>query len=95
MNNSILLYMAAGWFILHGVFTIINAIASRKEGGLKILSIVLGVLSIILGVYSIAHPAVMAVSLGILISFYFIESGIDMILIGSVYSMALAENSTK
>ena len=95
MNNSILLYMAAAWFCVRGVFTIINAIASRKEGGLKILSIVLGVLSIILGVYSIAHPAVMAVSLGILISFYFIESGIDMILIGSVYSMALAENSTK
>jgi uncharacterized membrane protein HdeD (DUF308 family) len=90
MNNSILLYMAAGWFILHGVFTIINAIAGRKEGGMKILSIVLGVVAIILGIYSIAHPAVLAVSLGILISFYFIESGIDMILIGSAYSMALA-----
>ncbi|MER2057139.1 MAG: DUF308 domain-containing protein, partial [Clostridia bacterium] len=90
MNNSILLYMAAGWFILHGVLTIINSIASRSEGGIKILNIVLGVLEIILGVYSIAHPAVMAVSLGILISFYFIESGINMILIGSGYSMALA-----
>jgi uncharacterized membrane protein HdeD (DUF308 family) len=90
MNNSILLYMAAGWFILHGVFTIINAIAGRKEGGMKILSIVLGVVAIILGIYSIAHPAVLAVSLGILISFYFIKSGIDMILIGSAYSMALA-----
>ena len=90
MNNSILLYMAAGWFILHGVLTIINSIASRSEGGIKILNIVLGVLAIILGIYSIAHPAVMAVSLGILISFYFIESGINMILIGSGYSMALA-----
>ena len=90
MNNSILLYMAAGWFILHGVFTIINAIAGRKEGGMKILSIVLGAVAIILGIYSIAHPAVLAVSLGILISLYFIESGIDMILIGSAYSMALA-----
>ena len=95
MNNSILLYMAAGWFILHGVFTIINAIAGRKEGGMKILSIVLGVVAIILGIYSIAHPAVLAVSLGILISFYFIESGIDMILIGSAYSMALAGTGTK
>jgi uncharacterized membrane protein HdeD (DUF308 family) len=57
---------------------------------MKILSIVLGVVAIILGIYSIAHPAVLAVSLGILISFYFIESGIDMILIGSAYSMALA-----
>lgn len=95
MNNSILLYMAAGWFIIHGVFTIFNAIASRQEGGMKILSILLGVLSIILGIYSIAHPAVMALSLGVLISFYFIESGIDMILIGSGYSMLLAADKTK
>ena len=95
MNNFIILYLAAGWFILHGVFTIISAIAGRKEGGMKILSIVLGVVAIILGIYSIAHPAVLAVSLGILISFYFIESGIDMILIGSAYSMALAGTGTK
>ena len=95
MNNSILLYMAAGWFILHGVFTIFSAIASRESGGIKILGIVMGVLSIILGVYSIAHPAIMAVSLGVLISFYFIESGINMILIGSAYSMALAADNSK
>ena len=95
MNNSILLYMAAGWFCIHGAFTIINAFAGRKEGGVKLLSIILGVLEILLGIYSIAHPALLAVGLGVLVSFYFIESGINMILIGSAYSMAVAAARTK
>jgi len=60
-----------------------------------VISIVLGVLEIILGIYSIAHPAVLAVSLGLLIGLYFIESGISMIFIGSDYSSALAATSTK
>ena len=95
MNNSILLYMAAAWFCVRGVFTIINAIASRKEGGLKILTIILGVLEILLGIYSFAHPALLAINLGILISFYFIESGINMILIGSAFTQALAAAEAK
>ena len=98
MSNSILLYMAAGWFCIHGVLTIITAIANRNNGagGIgMVISIVLGVLEIILGIYSIAHPAVLAVSLGLLIGLYFIESGISMIFIGSDYSSALAATSTK
>ena len=98
MSNSILLYMAAGWFCIHGVFAIINAIANRNNdaGGIGVvIGIALGVLEIILGIYSIAHPAVLAVSLGLLIGLYFIESGISMILIGSDYSVALAASNAK
>ena len=98
MSNSILLYMAAGWFCVRGVFTIIRAIAARNkgEGGAgMILGIVLGVLELILGIYSFAHPAMVAVSLGLLISFYFIESGVNMIFIGSDFARALADSDVQ
>ena len=92
LNNSILLYLAAGWFLLHGVLAIIHAIQSRKEEGtgFMVVGILLGVLELVMGVYSIAHPAVLVISLGFLTAFYFIESGINMIFIGSVYSRAVA-----
>ena len=93
MNNSILLYLAACWFIVRGVLSIIAALKARREGdstGIMILRIVLGALEIIMGIYSLAHPAVLAISLGILISFYFIESGVSMIFLGSEYSRAVA-----
>ena len=92
LNNSILLYMAAGWFCLRGVLTVVGAIACRKEGetGAMVIGIILGVLELVLGVYSIAHPAVLAVSLGLLIGFYFVESGFSMIFIGSDLTRAVA-----
>ncbi len=93
LNNSILLYLAAGWFIIHGVLAIINALQTRKEdgdSGFAIFGIILGVLELIMGIYSIAHPAVLALSLGLLTGFYFIESGTNMIFIGSAYSRAVA-----
>lgn len=95
LNNFILLYMAAAWFIFRGVVSVIDAIEDRREGGgflAMVIGIVLGVLEVILGVYSVIHPAALAVSLGILISFYFIESGLRMILMGSEFSRATALN---
>jgi uncharacterized membrane protein HdeD (DUF308 family) len=92
MNSSILLYMAAGWFFIHGAMTIINAIASKEEAGTggMVLGIILGVLELIMGGYSVAHPAVLALSIGLLIGFYFIESGANMIFTGSKLSAATA-----
>ena len=92
LNNSILLYLAACWFLLHGVLSIVNALQNGKEAGsgFKMVGILLGVLELILGVYSIAHPAVLAVSLGLLTGFYFVESGANLIFIGSAYSRAVA-----
>lgn len=93
MNNSILLTLAAIWFLVHGAMVVIKAINSKKEGattGTVVLGVVLGVLELLIGAYSLAHPMVLAVSLGILISFYFIESGVSMIFVGSELSKAVA-----
>ena len=93
LAEQLILYLAAGWFIVQGVLSIIDAIRSKSEGagtGMMILGIVLGALELILGIYSIAHPGVLALSLGLLVSFYFIETGIELIFLGSTVSSAVA-----
>lgn len=91
MANSVLLYLAAGWFLLHGVMAILNAIQNKEAGtGFMVVGIILGVLELIMAVYSIAHPAVLVVSLGLLAALYFIENGANMIFIGSAYAKATA-----
>ena len=85
MTNFVLLYMAAAWLFIHGILSIIAAIGNKKENGtfLMIIGVLLGVLELGLCVYSVAHPAVFAVNLGILIGLYYIEHGISTIIIGS------------
>ena len=85
MTNFVLLYMAAAWLFIHGILSIIAAIGNKKENGtfLMIIGVLLGVLELGLCVYSVAHPAVLAVNLGILIGLYYIEHGISTIIIGS------------
>lgn len=93
MNNFVLLYMAATWFVIHGILTILSTLGihSKDTGfGLVFIGILLGILEIVLGCYSAAHPALLALSLGMLIAFYFIESGIHMIFIGFAFSRAEA-----
>ena len=89
MNDLIILYMSAFWFVIRGVLSIYVAIQSRKLGagtGVMVLGILLGILDLVVGVYSFAHPTVMALTLGILIGIDFIESGINMICLGSIFS---------
>ena len=93
MNSFMLLYMVAAWFVLHGILLIIATIKRKKQGagtGPVVLGFVLGALELIMGCYSFAHPAVLALSLGMLIGFYFIESGAGMIFIGSEISRLVA-----
>ena len=68
-----------------------NAIQNKEAGtGFMVVGVILGVLELIMAVYSIAHPAVLVVSLGLLAALYFIENGANMIFIGSAYAKATA-----
>ena len=82
--DTMMLYMSAAWFVVQGIVTIVLAIKLRKEDSLWIVALIAGILGVILGVYSFLHPQVLAVSSGMLIGFYFIESGIDIIVLGTV-----------
>ncbi|MBQ9009278.1 MAG: DUF308 domain-containing protein [Clostridia bacterium] len=94
MSNSVLLFMAAGWFIIHGVMSIVSGLEIKKQGGetfAMVISIILGVLEVIMGVYSFAHPIILALSLGFLLAFYFIETGVGMIFTGSRIAKKVAK----
>lgn len=92
-NNYVLLYFAAFWFFVRGILSIATAVQLKAMTGTgaMVLGIILGIVEILLGIYSVAHPNVLAVTLGFLIAFFFIESGINMIVIGS--EMAKFRNS--
>jgi len=49
-----------------------------------VLGIILGVLELFIAVYSVIHPTLLAIGLGILIGLYFIEAGINAIVLGRV-----------
>ncbi len=83
-TNMIILTFAAIWFVLKGILSIMLSIQAKEftgNTGLMVVGILLGVISILLGIYSFAHPFVLAIAIGLLIAFYFIESGISMIIL--------------
>jgi uncharacterized membrane protein HdeD (DUF308 family) len=84
--DRVLLIIVAIWFVVQGVIQII--IAFQEKGVVKgwWWNLIGGILGIILGIYCFAHPMVTAISVGILVGFFFVESGVSLI------TMALAVN---
>lgn len=81
MTTGMLLYIMAGWFIVQGIVSIINAMNLKKNNGssMWIWGLCSGVLCIVMGLYSAVHPIVLALTMGWMVGFYFIISGINMI----------------
>ena len=79
--EGVMLIMTAIWFVMMGIVTIINSVSIKKatDSGIWILPLIFGILNILIGCYSFFHPMVMAISLGILIGIYFIETGFTLI----------------
>ena len=83
-TDLLILYLAAVFLIVRGLVAIIMSIKSAKGSKSKgwIFGIILGILAIILGILCFAHPVLEALTIGLMISFYFIFAGFDMIFIG-------------
>ena len=83
--DAMLIYMVAAWLVVQGVVSIVTAVgpARRAGSGMWVLLLIIGILAILLGCYSFVHPQVIAISLGFLIGFWFIETGLSMIFIGA------------
>ena len=88
--ESVMLILTAIWFVLMGIVTIINSVSVKKVtgSGIWILPLIFGILDILVGCYSFFHPMVMAVSIGVLIGVYFIETGFTLI-----FSIAALKNN--
>ena len=86
LAEGVMLIMTAIWFVLMGIVTIINAVTVTKAAGSKmwILQLIFGILAILIGCYSFFQPMLMAVSLGVLIGIFFIETGFTLMFTGVV-----------
>ncbi|MCI8782315.1 MAG: hypothetical protein HFG83_06140 [Dorea sp.] len=81
MTDGMLIYLMAFWFMLQGVINIFQAFRQKKvtKGLGWVWTLTLGILGLLVGIYSVVHPMLLALTFGILVGVYFIESGISMI----------------
>lgn len=77
--DLIVLYLIAAWFILLGITSIVTSIMARKVSGQWVWALIAGILGVIVGIITFAHPAVAIFAVAILIGFFFIEIGFEMI----------------
>lgn len=84
--EGVMLIMTAVWFVLMGIVTIFNSVKITKALGSKvwILQLIFGILAVLIGLYSFFQPALMAVSLGVLVGIFFIETGFTLMFSGIV-----------
>ncbi|MBD5451565.1 MAG: hypothetical protein HDR25_02875 [Lachnospiraceae bacterium] len=88
MTDGMLLYIMAVWFMVQGVVAIVMAFRQKKLAESKgwIATLILGILGVLLGIYSVAHPFILAFTFGVLVGMYFIECGINMIVMAETIS---------
>lgn len=84
MTDGMLIYIMAVWFLMQGVVGIVLSFRQKKlKGKGWIGTLILGVLGVLLGLYSLAHPLLLAFTFGVLVGMYFIECGVNMIVLAS------------
>ena len=84
--DKVLIYLFAIWLLARGCSSVALSLKARKLpfGNEWIWGLIIGIVSIVLGIYSFIHPVVPAIAIGLLIAFYFIEEGIDIIAMSRV-----------
>ena len=68
-----------------GIVSIVQSLAVTRKSGSKvwIFQLIIGILAVLVGILSFFQPMIMAVSIGILISIFFIETGLTLIMGGA------------
>ena len=79
---TLVFVLAIGLFVL-GITRIVGAFASGVSGGMRVLSLIIGILAIILAIYVVDNPAVMgALTLIFFLGFGLLLSGVEALAIG-------------
>lgn len=81
--DDFVLNMVSAWLVVKGFLNIIIFIRTRDEVKGWGWGVAVGVLSVIAGILSFMHPMITALTVGIMMGMFFIENGIDMIVLGS------------
>jgi uncharacterized membrane protein HdeD (DUF308 family) len=84
--DTMLIYLFSAWLVVRGAASISFSLKLRKfhTSNGWILGLITGVLGVVLGIYSFVYTSVPAITLGLLISMYFIEEGIGIIAMSRV-----------
>ena len=84
VTDTIMVYATAVWMVLMGIVQIVVSIKVTKQmgSGVWVLQLIFGILAIILGIFAFFAPVVMAGAIGMMIGFFFIETGFTMIFAG-------------
>lgn len=87
VTDVVILYIAAVFVILRGLVSVIMSVKSAKGSNNKwwIFGVILGILGIIVGIIFMVYPLLGAAVLGMLIAFFFIYAGFDVIFIGAAF----------
>ena len=89
--DAFIIYFIAIWFVIQGIISIALSLKVRKVKKTWILGLIFGILGVALGIYSFVHPLFAAVTAGILIGFYFVDTGFSMIMLASVADAVMRE----
>ena len=89
MTDAFVLYLAAVWLVIGGASQLILAFNCRK----KLLSrwwliLIAGILNLLLGLFTFLYPLFGMIALGLMIAFYFIDTGLAMLLCGIAFLRA-------
>ena len=84
VTDVVIVYATAIWFVLMGIVQMVTSIRITKKlgSGVWVLQLIFGILAIVIGVMSCIRPLIMAASIGVFISIFFIETGFNMIFTG-------------
>lgn len=80
--DRMILYFIACWLVIQGIVSIFVSIQTRSVRPGWVWGLIIGIIGVLAGIYSFAHPVLTAVTAGVLIGLYFVESGLNLIIMG-------------
>ena len=82
--DGLLIFFLAAFFLVMGVVEIVMAFKTKAINKTWYLGLIVGILAVIVGIICFVYPSIAAITVGVLIGFFFIEIGISLISFATV-----------
>jgi uncharacterized membrane protein HdeD (DUF308 family) len=90
---TLVFVLGIGLFVL-GITRIFGAFAPGISGGMRVLSLIIGILAIILGIYVVAYPGVGAATLAFFLGFGLLLIGIESLAVGGTRGQGAGQGAS-
>ena len=90
---TLVFVLGIGLFVL-GITRIFGAFAAGVSGGIRVLSLIIGILAIILGIYVVAYPGVGAATLAFFLGFGLLLIGIESLAVGGTHGQGAGQGAS-